>query len=245
MPTLDEELLTKNTDSNRMLKHLLLINSTSIRCLYGCLFICLSWFSVHAQDPLRFKDEIIKLTTGDSAVNDQDLNIFAGSSSFRMWTDLKTDFSEFNVVNRGFGGSEMSDLLYYADQLILAHQPERIFIYEGDNDLASKRPVKLIIENADLLLKKIRAKLPDAEVFFLTPKPSPSRWHLKKEYKRFNRKLKNWTRGQKNVQVIDVWKPLLSKDKKPRPEIFMDDKLHMNREGYALWVDIIKPYLKK
>lgn len=220
-------------------------NSTGTRFLCCCLTLCFFSAIVFAQDPLRFKQEVENLVTNDSTVKEDDLILFAGSSSFRLWKDLTTDFSEYNVLNRGFGGSEMSDLLYYADQLILTHHPKKIFIYEGDNDLGSKRPVDTIIHNADLLVDKIRQKLPDAKIYFLTPKPCASRWHLKKSYVEFNKKLKRFAKRKDNVEMIDVWKPLLGKNKEPRKELFIEDQLHMNRQGYALWIEILKPYLKE
>jgi lysophospholipase L1-like esterase len=223
-----------------------MINSTALRrFLFSCLLLCSLLSRLQAQDPLRFKDEIINVTAGDSAVNRNDVIVFAGSSSFRLWENMTTDFPGYNILNRGFGGSEMSDLLYYADQLILVYKPKQIFIYEGDNDLGNGRPVGLVLENAEQLLQKIRRDLPQTEVLFLTPKPSHLRWHLKKNYVSYNKKLKRWARRQDNVKVVDVWTPLLDKDKMPMKDIFKDDKLHLNEKGYALWIDIIRPYLMK
>lgn len=222
-----------------------MINSTTTRFLHSCLVLCFVTSMVFAQDPLRFKKEIEDLVATDASVNENDLIIFAGSSSFRLWKEMTSDFSAYNVINRGFGGSEMSDLLYYADELILKHRPEKIFVYEGDNDLASKRPVDTIIDNADQLVKKIRAQHPQAKIYLLTPKPCPSRWHLKKSYVQFNKKLKRFAKRRDNVAVVDVWKPLLGKNKQPRKELFIEDELHMNRKGYEMWIEILKPYLEE
>jgi lysophospholipase L1-like esterase len=198
-----------------------------------------------SQDPLRFTDEIAKLKSGDSSVNKTNLIVFAGSSSFRMWRNLKESFPNHNVLNRGFGSSEMSDLVYYADQLIIDYSPRQILIYEGDNDLNHGKSSAEILKDADQLLSIIRRKLPEeTSVIFLTPKPSPSRWHLKKNYIRFNRKLKRWGKHQHDVKVIDVWTPLLVKGE-PIKEIFLEDNLHMNAAGYARWTEIIAPYLIK
>jgi lysophospholipase L1-like esterase len=246
MPPHNEEYLATPTNTNPMTKISLMINSTTtamFRPLFTCLLCCLI-FKLSAQDPLRFKKEIDQLTAGDSSVNRTDLILFAGSSSFRLWKEMTTDFPGYNIVNRGFGGSEMSDLLYYADQLILPYQPKQIFIYEGDNDLGNGRPVKVVMKNTDQLLHKIRRALPTTEVIFLTPKPSGSRWHLKKNYVQFIRKLKRWAKRQDHVKVIDVWSPLLDDNKKPMSDIFMEDKLHLNRKGYLMWIEIINPYLK-
>jgi lysophospholipase L1-like esterase len=68
---------------------------------------------------------------------------------------------------------------------------------------------------------------------------------LKKKYEQFNRKLKRWAKKRDHVKVVDVWTPLLGKDGKPRPAIYIEDGLHMNKDGYAIWTKIIAPLLKK
>ncbi len=154
MPPQIEEYLTETIIQTLIMRFSLMINSTTKQFLHSCLVLCFITSMVCAQDPLRFKKEIEDLVATDSAVKEEHLIIFAGSSSFRLWKEMTIDFKEYNVINRGFGGSEMSDLLYYADELILKHRPEKIFIYEGDNDLGAKRPVDTIIHNANLLVKK-------------------------------------------------------------------------------------------
>ena len=133
-----------------------------------------------AQDPKRFQNEIDEIVARDANVQSDNLIVFAGSSSFRMWNTLKEDFSDRHVVNHGFGGSEMSDLVFYVDELITRYKPSQIFIYEGDNDLNQGKDYKTILKDADKLVDAIRVKIPaSGEIVFVTPKPSPSRWHLK------------------------------------------------------------------
>ena len=152
--------------------------------------LCLS-ISLSAQDPTRFQKEIDNLVTADSEVTHKKLILFTGSSSIRIWKSLATDFPTHNTLNRGFGGSEMTDLLYYAEQLIIKHNPKEIFIYEGDNDINSGKSPEEILNTADQLLTLIRAKLPKkVKVVFISPKPSLARWHLKETYLDYNKKLK-------------------------------------------------------
>ena len=162
-----------------------------------------------------------------------------------MWTDLETDFPDKNVLNRGFGGSTMRDLLYFADQVIIPYNPKTIFIYEGDNDLgfANGTPQQ-VLASADSLLTIIRAKLPKSvKIYFISPKPSIARWHLKEQYIDLNKKFKTWTKSKKNVYFIDVWPAMLNADGSIKKELFIEDGLHMNRKGYDIWRDIIRKYL--
>jgi lysophospholipase L1-like esterase len=197
-----------------------------------------------AQDPARFQAEIDRFksdTTDYTAV--RDLVLFTGSSTIRIWTGLAADFPQYHILNRGFGGSEMSDLLYYADTLILSYHPSMVFIYEGDNDLADGKDPAEIAGTARKLLRKIRSELPDIPVIFFSAKPSPSRWRLKDAYLDFNARLKRLAERNRNVYYLDLWDPMLGKDGQPLADIFQDDRLHMNRKGYDIWKDIVGRFL--
>jgi lysophospholipase L1-like esterase len=203
-----------------------------------------SFTGLSGQDPLRFEKEIQSLVAGDTSVSNQNLILFTGSSSIRFWNSLKQDFPEYNVVNRGFGGSEMIDLLYYAEPLILKHMPKKIFIYEGDNDINSGKTPEEILRTADELLKLIRARLPKRiEIIFISAKPSVARWQLKEPYQVFNSKLKEWTSKQKRVKFADVWTPMLDEKGEVRTDLFVEDNLHMNLKGYEIWTDVLQKFM--
>ncbi len=197
-----------------------------------------------AQDPLRFEKEVHDLVAGDSAINKRKVILFTGSSSIRFWSGLRKDFPNRNVLNRGFGGSEMSDLLYYSESLILKYNPKRIFIYEGDNDINSGKSAEEILANADKLLSLLRAHLPaKVKIIFISAKPSIARWHLKEKYEEFNRKLMVWTSTRKNVLYADVWTPMLDRTGEVRKDFFIEDNLHMNQLGYSVWATVIRKFL--
>jgi lysophospholipase L1-like esterase len=160
-----------------------------------------------------------------------------------LWNDLKKAFPDHNIVNLGFGGSEMADLLYFTDKVILQFKPAKIFIYEGDNDVSKGRTPEQILATADQILKRIQNELPRAQVIFISAKPSPSRWNLKEKYREFNAKLKTWTETKKNVEYADIWTPMLKKNGEVRDDVFVADKLHMNEKGYEIWKEVIKEYL--
>ena len=207
-------------------------------------FLFLFPLMVAAQDPSRFGEEIRQLTSGDDTVDTEDLVLFTGSSSIRMWKDVANCFGGNNVLNRGFGGSQMSDLVYYYDKLIEPYNPEMIFIYEGDNDISANKTVDEILGDAENLLLKIRRNLPSAvKVAFISPKPSIARAHLKEKYVAYNAALKEWAAEQKNVLFIDVWTPMLDSNSEVMKDIFLDDGLHMNSKGYAIWTRVIMPFM--
>jgi lysophospholipase L1-like esterase len=208
------------------------------------IFFTLFSFTLPAQDPLRFDKEVNALVAGDTAVDKKKLILFTGSSSIRMWNDLKVDFPKHNALNRGFGGSEMADLLYFAQPLIVNYKPVKIFIYEGDNDINSGKSAEEILKSAEDLLAIIRRDLPKkVRVVFISPKPSLVRSHLKDKYEDYNQKLKEWCDKQKRVQYADVWTPMLDSTGKVIPDLFIEDGLHMNRKGYDIWKQVIEKYL--
>jgi len=200
-------------------------------------------FAGPAQDPARFEKEVTSLVAGDSAIHNKRIILFTGSSSIRLWTGLKDYFPEKNVLNRGFGGSEMSDLLYYFDQLVKPYKARKIFIYEGDNDLNSGVAPELILANAERLLSKIRSVSKKTKVYFISPKPSLARWQMKDKYKAFNGSLQAWTSTKKNVYFIDMWAPLTDQNGEVLNDIFIEDKLHLNEKGYDIWSAVISKYV--
>ena len=200
--------------------------------------------NVYAQGPLRFKDEVAELTANDGSLNKENIILFTGSSSVRMWKSLQTDFPKYNIVNRGFGGSQTSDLLYYFDKLILPYNAKKIFIYEGDNDLSVGKSPEQILSTMDSVVTLIRQKVsPTVPVYVISPKPSTSRWHLKDKYIEFNKRMSKWASSKKEVYFVDVWTPALDAKGNVVKDIFLEDGLHMNRKGYEIWVDVIRKYL--
>ena len=201
-------------------------------------------FSAYAQGPLRFKDDVAQLTANDQSLNKKDVVLFTGSSSIRMWTSIQSDFPKYNIINRGFGGSQTSDLLYYFDQLILPYNPKKIFIYEGDNDLSAGKSPAQILSTMDSLIALIHEKISrNVSVYVISPKPSTSRWHLKDKYIELNQRMGQLASSKKNVYFIDVWTPALDADGNVLKDIFLEDGLHMNEKGYAIWVSVFKKYL--
>jgi lysophospholipase L1-like esterase len=198
----------------------------------------------YSQDPLRFKEEIDELTANDNSLNKKDVILFTGSSSIRMWSSLQSYFPKYNVVNRGFGGSQTSDLLYFFDKLILPYNPKKVFIYEGDNDISVGKSTSQILSTMDSVITLIRQRISKrVPIYVISPKPSISRWHLKDKYIEFNKGMSELASKKKKVYFIDVWTPALDVDGTVFKDIFLEDGLHMNSKGYAIWVNVLRKYL--
>jgi lysophospholipase L1-like esterase len=199
---------------------------------------------IHAQNPEKYKGEVEGLTANDASVVRKNVILFTGSSSIKMWKDVQSYFPQHNILNRGFGGSQTSDLLFYFDKLILPYAPKKIFVYEGDNDINSGKTPEQILKTTDSLVTMIRLKISKkVRIYFITPKPSVARWSKKSIYEEYNQKLKAWSKTQLHVEVIDVWTPMLDQQGVVMQDLFLEDRLHMNKKGYDIWARTIAPFL--
>ncbi len=202
--------------------------------------------SVHAQEP-PFYNEIQQFKKQDSAsFPPANAILFTGSSSFRKWTDVQSYFPDYTIINRAFGGSTFPDVIRYANDVIIPYHPKQVVIYCGDNDLASSDTVtaQMVFNRFKQLFYIIRKSLPKANITYVSIKPSPSRKQLMPKMEETNLLIKSFLKKKKNTSFIDVYHPMLLANGKPMPSIFLQDSLHMNASGYAIWKKVIKPYLK-
>ena len=170
--------------------------------------------------------------------------LFVGSSSIRLWETLQKDFPGYHVINRGFGGSELGDALYFADRIILPYKPRTILVYAGDNDIANGKTPDQIFDTYKQLVQLIHQKLPKARIGYIAIKPSIARWNLIEKIKSTNELIQKYSGQDRLLMFIDVYTPMLGKDGNPRKELFAPDGLHLNREGYTLWKNVVGPALK-
>jgi lysophospholipase L1-like esterase len=214
------------------------------RCLLLLAFLLAHSVNVIAQP---FAEDIAAFKKQDSvSFPPKRAILFVGSSSFTNWKDVQNYFPHFTILNRGFGGSSVSDVIRYADDIIFAYMPKQIVIYCGENDLAAADSVtaEMLYQRFVQLFIMIRSKMPKVPVAFISLKPSPSRWHLKEKMIAANKKIKKYLRKKKNAAFINVYHKMLGADGTPIKEIFVEDNLHMNAKGYTIWQKIIEPYLK-
>ena len=197
-------------------------------------------------DSARFAAEIHAFAHDDSvSPPPPEPVLFVGSSSIRMWTSLASDFPGVPVLNRGFGGSRMDDLLRYADRLVFRYHPRTVVFYEGDNDLQDGRTPARIAGDVAEFLQRIRTAQPLTRVVCLAVKPSPSRWALVDKIRQTNALLEAIVARDTMATFVDVFTPMLGPDGRPRPELFLSDSLHMTPAGYAIWRDAVAPVLAK
>lgn len=197
------------------------------------------------EDPTRLEADIAAFEAQD-AVSPPPENpiVFVGSSSFRLWSEVEDDFAPLPVINRGFGGSFLSESVYYADRIIVPYNPRAVVVYAGENDIGNGRTGQQVFEQFHLLVEKLRESCPDAEIFSVSIKPSPGRGPAIEQIRIANNLIQAWTEDAHHVHFIDVGTPMLGGDGFGRAEFFVEDGVHMKRSGYELWKEVIQPCLQ-
>lgn len=172
--------------------------------------------------------------------------LFIGSSSFTKWKTLAKDLPEFAPLNRAFGGSTLLDVIRYRDDIINKYNPERIVIYCGENDVAFSETVtgKIVFDRFKVLHQHIREKFPKTDIYYVSLKPSPSRWSMRQRMIDANKLIKRFCKKQNHTYFISIWDQMLE-NSKPISSIFLEDSLHMNAKGYDIWTKEIRKKIKK
>ena len=170
--------------------------------------------------------------------------LFTGSSSIRMWVSLREDFPKLNVINRGFGGSHFEDLVFFATKIVLPYRPKKIVVYSGENDISSGQTTENVLADFKAFLDFRDKDLPKTPVIYISMKPSVLRWAKWAEMKKGNDLIQAESALHKNVRFVDISAQMLGTDGKPMPDLFLADGLHMNAKGYAIWREILAPFLK-
>ena len=212
------------------------------------LFLFLSLCS-HFTFSQPFKDAILEFQRMDSiSMPKKGSILFVGSSSFTNWKDIQDYFPTYPIINRGFGGSTLPDVIRYADETIVKYSPKQIYIYCGENDIAADPSISVdtILNRFKIVYTIIRKKLKkNTPIVYVSMKPSLARWNYESKIVEANRLIKQFIETQKNILFLDVHSAMLDPDGMVKADIFLEDQLHMNAKGYTIWQGIIAPTLSR
>lgn len=211
-------------------------------CIAGFMFINMQK-QMKNEDPVYWEDDIKGIEARYEDVPDVDI-VFVGSSSIRKWETLAEDFSEYDVVNHGFGGSKVADTIYYFDRLVTAFTPEAVAIFAGTNDIHgandNSKTGEEVFELVKELFEKSQAEMPEVPLYYISISPTKARWSVWDEADKANQLIKEYADSHEFFTFIDTTDELL-KDGVPNQDLFVKDGLHLNSDGYDLWTDVIKP----
>ena len=198
-----------------------------------------------AFDPKRFEADIQAFEATDRASPPSGGGVvFVGSSSIKNWADVASDFPGVPVLNRGFGGSTLADVVYFMRRIVLPYQPRLVVLYAGDNDMVEGRTPAQVLADYRAFASQLRSALPNARLAFVSIKPSPSRRSYLDRMRDTNRRIRAEIARDSLQAYVDVFTPMLGSTGQPRPELFQADSLHMSRAGYLLWRSILTPVIR-
>jgi lysophospholipase L1-like esterase len=199
-----------------------------------------------AVDPTRFEAEIRAFEAADRTNPPPPGGVvFVGSSSIKNWTTLAADFPGVPVLNRGFGGPTLADVVHYADRIVLPYRPRLIVLYAGDNDLTLGRMPDQVLAGYRGFVARVRSSQPVVRIAFVSIKPSPSRRASMEIARKANDRILDDIARDTLATYIDVFTPMLGAGGQPRPELFLPDSLHLTRAGYLLWRRLLTPTVQR
>jgi lysophospholipase L1-like esterase len=171
--------------------------------------------------------------------------VFTGSSSIVRWSTLVHDMRPLDVINRGFGGSEFSDLNQYTKRIVVAYHPKAVVVYEGDNDLApgSPKTPEAVANDFRQFVQIVHSELPETWIYVISIKPSKLRWDEWPKMQKADQMMQAFSRTQERVQFIDVASAMFDAKGNLPANLFVADGLHPTPKAYALWTSVIKPIL--
>lgn len=169
---------------------------------------------------------------------------FIGSSGIARWTTLKEDFAGLPVFNRGFGGSQIEDAIYFADRIVIPYKPKTIVFQSGGNDINAGKPPEQVARDFEAFVAKVRAALPEVRILFVEQCASTKRWEQREKQQQLNKLVKDFVAKDKNLGFIPMWNEFIGPDGRPNDALYVEDKLHNNAAGYKIRTRIVKEYLQ-
>ena len=192
----------------------------------------------------QWEKEIAAFETADkTSTAPTNAVLFIGSSNIRMWKTLHEDFAAWPVIQRGFGGCQLTDVAHFADRIALPYRPRLIVVSAGVNDIHAGKTPESVFAAFTQFVGTVRAALPETRIAFMSISPSPSRWHEADAQKKANAMIREFTEAGKNMDYINTYDALLGPDGKPRPELFIEDMQHHSAAGYKVRTDVTRPHL--
>jgi len=197
-----------------------------------------------AQPPTdRWEKDIAAFEAADKAAPPAKGQIvFVGSSTIRRW-DTAAYFPDLKIINRGFGGSELSDAVRYVDRIVLPYEPRLVVVYSGDNDIGSGATSEEVAVAFERFTRAVHAKLPQTRILYLGIKPSLLRWTQVDRMRAANLVIRAYCERDDRLAFLDFDGLMLGWDEKPRRELFVEDGLHLSPQGYQMWTTVLRPWL--
>ena len=192
-----------------------------------------------------FDEDIEQFVAQDKiAMPPNDGFLFIGSSSIRLWRSLEKDMSPLKVINRGFGGAHTKHINRHKDKIVFPYEPKAIIFFCGSNDINGWNSPEDVFAEFENFYNSVKEKLPKTIVFAISIQPSPNRFDQRPRQLKWNNAVSSFAEVEENLVFVDVSPPMLSEKNEPRPELYIEDMLHLNEKGYEIWTKIVRENLQ-
>ena len=171
--------------------------------------------------------------------------LFTGSSSIRFWDSLEEDMEPLEVLNRGFGGAQISHVIHHFKDIVKPYNPRAIVFFCGTNDLTALKTPEETVHDFKKFLSLVRNEFGNIKVYVIGIKPTVDRLYLDKEERIFNSLVSSLASDDAYLEYINIWDSMLNQDGSRMPELFIEDGLHMNEKGYEVWTKKVRESLVK
>jgi lysophospholipase L1-like esterase len=212
--------------------------------------VILNFKKLKKGDPTLWERSIRKFEKSDRKKIPRNNNIilFTGSSSIVYWKNLEEDMNPLAVLNRGFGGSQIPDVTYYVDRIVVPYKPKAIVFYAGENDItgllvSKKKTAEEVVTSFRQFCDKVSTAYKSIPIYFISIKPPKRRKKFWPEMEEANRLVENYCSLNENLQYINIVDPMLDSEGNVNPDLFKWDGIHLNNKGYKIWKAVIKPIL--
>ena len=193
-----------------------------------------------------FRDEINEFKRLDNEnFPEKGKILFTGSSSIRFWDSLEEDMEPLEILNRGFGGAQISHVIHHFEDIVKPYNPKAIVFFCGTNDLTALKTPEETVHDFKKFLSLVRNEFGNIKVYVIGIKPTVDRLYLDKEERIFNSLVSSLASDDAYLEYINIWDPMLNQDGSRMPELFIEDGLHMNEKGYEVWTKKVRESLVK
>lgn len=190
-----------------------------------------------------YENDILELEKKEERQNQIERVLFYGSSSMRLWSSIKEDFSPTPLVNLAFGGSTLAACVWYFERVLLPYKPKSIILYAGDNDLGDGRTPEEVVIFFQQFHHKVRQHFCNIPLAFMSVKPSIARWNINDRIVFLNKEIKKVIDSyDENSYFIDIYPAMLNNEGQPEKSYFEADGLHVSKKGYEVWKNKVLEY---
>ena len=169
--------------------------------------------------------------------------LFAGSSTIVRWKNLQQDFPGLQVINRGFGGNQIADSTHFANRIIFPYEPRMIVLRAGGNDIHAGKSPEQVADDFKTFVATVHKRLPRARIVYISQPPTIARWEEREALKKLNALIAAYIKTDSRLVYIETYDTTLDANGQPRPELFVEDKLHFSAEGYKVLAARVRPFL--